>query len=71
LLLNEQNIDVSPVFEEAPTKVQAEKKKKSYMEGKTYMVIMIVITLFYFFDVFVGMFMLYYEFERDGYYKFN
>ena len=45
----------------------SEKKTKSYLESKIYMVVMILLALFYFFDVFVGMFMLYYEFEKEGY----
>jgi len=40
--------------------------RKNLFENKGYITAIVVLGLFYFFDVFVGMFMLYREYENDG-----
>ena len=44
----------------SPTK----KTKKTFFDSKHYLIAMIFLALFYFFDVLVGMFVLYYEFSQ-------
>ena len=49
----------------------AEIVSQSFLESKLYFIVAVIIGLFYFLDVFVGMFMIYREYSNDGYFIFE
>jgi hypothetical protein len=50
---------------------QAVEEKKSLFENRGYITTIVVLGLFYFFDVFIGMFMLYREYTNEGAYQYE
>ena len=56
---------MSPQLEESVVNSSPTKKsRRSFFDSKHYLIGMIFLALFYFFDVFVGMFVLYYQFNQ-------
>ena len=56
---------MSPSLDEsAALRSPTKKTKKTFFDSKHYLIAMIFLSLFYFFDVLVGMFVLYYEFSQ-------
>lgn len=76
MLQNTNRIDISPVMLEdegssSSRTRQSVEEKKSLFENRGYITTIVVLGLFYFFDVFIGMFMLYREYSNEGAYQYE
>eukprot|EP00347_Sterkiella_histriomuscorum_P012408 403368693 len=74
LLSSSQRIDISPVLhDDGSNSVRVNKTEngKNLFDHRGYISFIAVLSLFYFFDVFIGMLMLHREYEKDGAFQFE